>query len=256
MTILYKYFPKHINFFESGMVRFTQRTALNDPFELLPACSVVKTVLHDSDSNIEIPHNIDIDYVESLEGLNSFGIFCLTEDKRNLLMWSHYASDHKGYVVGFDVSHPFFSTHGYFSTEENDSVHRVIYSDFRANQPKESKDWFIQKSNAWMYEKEHRVIRRLYEADCIKELTEEGSFERTREAISLRKQLSEPQFICLFEIPPEAVKSVVFGAKMDEEFKRSMQGLIHNYKDDGSGSFEFSFEEAYISPERFEIELA
>jgi hypothetical protein len=51
---------------------------------------------------------------ETLENnLNErFGIFSLTEDLAQLLMWAHYGAEHRGVVVGFQPSHPFFAQVG------------------------------------------------------------------------------------------------------------------------------------------------
>ena len=40
---------------------------------------------------------------------DTYGIFCLSTSRENLVMWSLYADSHKGMVVGFDGNHPFFS---------------------------------------------------------------------------------------------------------------------------------------------------
>lgn len=39
----------------------------------------------------------------------SLGIFSLTEDAENTVMWSHYASQHSGTVVEFDENNPWFN---------------------------------------------------------------------------------------------------------------------------------------------------
>ncbi len=36
------------------------------------------------------------------------GALSLSETFSNVLMWSHYASQHRGYVIAFDASHAFF----------------------------------------------------------------------------------------------------------------------------------------------------
>jgi len=37
------------------------------------------------------------------------GVLSLAESPRNLLMWAHYGSCHRGFAIEFDGSHPFFS---------------------------------------------------------------------------------------------------------------------------------------------------
>lgn len=41
---------------------------------------------------------------------SKYGILCLAEAPDNLLMWAHYADCHRGFVVQFDDTHPFFQS--------------------------------------------------------------------------------------------------------------------------------------------------
>jgi hypothetical protein len=82
------------------------------------------------------------------------GIFCLTEDPDNQLMWVHYAARHTGFVIGFKTSDRIFSEH--------DAVlHKVRYGepcDFDLL-PLTS-ELCLHKEAVWAYEKEWRCIRR------------------------------------------------------------------------------------------------
>lgn len=40
------------------------------------------------------------------------GIFCLTRDPHSLLMWAHYADEHRGMLLAFDQDHAFFKRGG------------------------------------------------------------------------------------------------------------------------------------------------
>ncbi|OOG51139.1 DUF2971 domain-containing protein [Polaromonas sp. C04] len=37
------------------------------------------------------------------------GVLCLSESPKSLLMWAHYADSHRGFVVQFDETSPFFN---------------------------------------------------------------------------------------------------------------------------------------------------
>jgi hypothetical protein len=76
-------------------IRFTQASALNDPFEAVPL----------------IKYEGDF-YYENIPGLAArtgraviqmldftIGILSLSRTKENLLLWSHYADSHKGPVL-------------------------------------------------------------------------------------------------------------------------------------------------------------
>ena len=96
--------------------------------------------------------------------------FCLSERFDNLLMWAHYAKDHKGYVVGFDVhqdtaefarmapmvyrdefptNDDAFRTAGVF-------IGRTVQSDQDFTHYVQHK--LLTKSSAWAHEKEWRAL--------------------------------------------------------------------------------------------------
>lgn len=125
-----------------------------------------------------------------------FGILSLTESPVNLLMWSHYGDSHKGVVLGFDEMHPFFQ--GAEIVVGLARLNRVEYNQKRPvlspttrNNPKV----FLRKSTEWAYEKEWRLIRPLVEATDTKP-----------------RENRIP--VCLFELPPDAIKMVITGSQM------------------------------------------
>lgn len=123
------------------------------------------------------------------------GAFCLSEIPDNLLMWSHYAMSHTGFVVEFDAHHEYF--HAQRSAEDEfRHLRRVLYRDTRpsaALTALDGFDFFLVKSSHWGYEREWRILRALEEA---------------KEVIS-----SLPFAVHLFSFPRDAVKSVILGAR-------------------------------------------
>ncbi|HEU6437931.1 MAG TPA: DUF2971 domain-containing protein [Nitratidesulfovibrio sp.] len=90
------------------------------------------------------------------------GVLCLTEKKDNILMWSHYASSHEGFLVGIRTDVPMFKE-GLHKKYDYDVLYRVGY---RADRPKSSMLEFnmaslFTKSLCWKYEKEWRVAKSL-----------------------------------------------------------------------------------------------
>ena len=87
------------------------------------------------------------------------GIFCLTEENNNILMWSHYAAQHQGFCIEFERSKE--------NDLNDDSCIPVIYPD-SDDVPKtntndlETKKAFAEiattKSKLWKYEAEWRMI--------------------------------------------------------------------------------------------------
>lgn len=125
-----------------------------------------------------------------------FGMLCLSEVRDSLLMWSHYASEHRGLVIGFDAEHPHFDDR----RGPDDELCHLRKVEYRQNRPSGNLEdldgvaLFLVKSIHWAYEREWRILRAL------------------RDAIESRQQTPHP--ICLFSFPPEAVVEVIFGARM------------------------------------------
>ena len=213
--ILYKYkelnqYSKRI--LKNGELYFPSVNQLNDPFEgNIPFVMDPKTVTEEnmklkmreilkkrypyySDEEIEI--EIDELFKDSESRKNmfnpappqghteqtrkkiekSFGIFSLTANKNNFLMWSHYADSHSGLCFGFDTQKIYNSIIGkniinnsICGTEYyNSSIggfQKIIYQKylplFSVN---EGLNTFIQKmlctkSYIWKYENEYRLIK-------------------------------------------------------------------------------------------------
>lgn len=133
-----------------------------------------------------------------------FGIFSLSETHNNLLMWAHYADNHKGVVIGFDEEHPFFN-----GTEIAHSTPRLNRVEYNPKRPvlslttRNTPQVFLRKSPEWSYEREWRLIRPLTEA----------SEEKPRQGLA-------PVFI--FDIPVDAIKMVITGAMMASDEYQSI----------------------------------
>jgi hypothetical protein len=94
-TILYKYYPaKRIDIFGTWSARFTRPSQFNDTFD-----SYYATEMKSGSST-------------RLKFRNQLGIFCMTEDPDNHLMWVHYSDNHEGFVVGFKTNAPFLAQSG------------------------------------------------------------------------------------------------------------------------------------------------
>src|SRR5439155_7679475 len=152
-------------------------------------------------------HNARKELERLLKHINeTYGFFCLAESATNRTMWSHYAQDHKGIVVGFDAKHPFF--------QDSRDLYPVEYSDERlslsshngmlrlAGALYSSKSHyndlpvrlFLRKDLSWRDEKEWRMVGKLEECNHHDPNT----------------------LVYLFKVPREAIRMVVLGANISD----------------------------------------
>jgi len=252
-----------LRFFQTGKVRFTQPGEFNDPFELRPhirgvadhetiarqhslafegealenqvRISLAKVQLSSSERSRIDPTVVStaiakeagqvFDLVRNIcDGLgpavsrrmNStfnehLGIFCLTENPLNLLMWAHYGDHHRGVVIEFDEANPFFNS---IKGPEDDFRHfrKVNYADNRPSiflTPSDAIEVFYSKSREWEYENEWRLIAPLADAT-----------ERIENPAGLP--------IALFEVPGQAVRSVITGSRIGHMQSFELSRLIRS----------------------------
>lgn len=90
------------------------------------------------------------------------GITCFSEKWNSMLMWSHYANDHKGYCIGFDEKKMRYS-------QLFGKIKRVKYSnkypelDPLNKEAKSDEIKYFYKSEDWKYESEIRAINLFFD---------------------------------------------------------------------------------------------
>lgn len=300
MNTLYKYMPYRPEFFENFLVRCSQRTALNVPFEMLPRLDYLVALECDiagrpsgrfGNSKEEVRQYFKDNLTDHVRNHVSFsqdtrelGVISLTETRDNLLMWSHYADHHRGMVVEYDLHHPFFTE----LDGKTERLGRVLYRKQRSrdlypdSENSELVDLYgilFEKSDEWIYEKEHRVSRKLMNANLIavtKKFWDEhphGSatyIDLSPELIHgkdwlnltgliqypAQGMLDSADAFFFFRIPPEAIKSVSCGALMPDSAinvikAKAQQHEFTCYKaqiDDNDYSLRFDTLEVYSNP--------
>lgn len=102
MKQLFKYLPEPRNLFDEGFIRLSQPVALNDPFEASFCSDSLNELSGYFDySKAQDPEFGDISFSQYIEmRMHNIGVISLSENKENLLMWAHYANEHKGVVAG------------------------------------------------------------------------------------------------------------------------------------------------------------
>jgi Protein of unknown function (DUF2971) len=253
-----RYF-KYISFerFESlrrRRIRFTQPGAFNDPFEMpafkaaeaeaerraglaglsaqtgeilgglskgyIPQAAFVPPISYFLGTAPEatkrqskpIPSEMAIDKIRKIDQV--FGILSLSMTADNLLLWAHYASEHRGLAVEIDPHDQEFNRHT--SRDRNfERAGEVRYSAERPLYPETDEmlfDHFFVKSREWSYEKEYRIVRK---------------FESALETKDVK-----PFPIHLYELPPSAIRRVIFGARVKADLADQRDALIKETRAD------------------------
>jgi hypothetical protein len=215
--ILYKYTNIEVGckILVNKSVRFTQPQYLNDPFDMRPDFS--ETYFDDDNDETQLSDFGDKQNEIKKEEIDGYyqiinrdvGIFCLTEKPNNSLMWSHYADNHKGILIGFDTDNDFLN-----DNNENITVKKIIYNNSKLKikdiyTENEFNNSLLEKSKDWEYENEWRSIRLLNEAD------------------------SNCGEIHLFNFDPIIIKEIYFGANIaqcDKEIILHILKYTNNYK--------------------------
>ena len=186
---LFKYLPDPRNLFDEGFIRLSQPVVLNDPFEAsFCSKSLDELSSHFDESFAKDPEFGYVTFSQYIEmRMHNIGVISLSENKENLLMWAHYANEHKGVIAGISylpmlgsIFHNLFRADTLINFSWNkvyspfDGVPKPVsyrkglryrndkfdydYSDIIAEgSDRILYEVFMQKSDEWIYEQEHRV---------------------------------------------------------------------------------------------------
>lgn len=225
---LYKYMTfENLKNVLDGTIRFTQPSAFNDPFEMVPELYAPKnigpsvnfqfsvTAPRREFESYELPEDFESERCNDIVSRNirqeldkSIGVLCLSENPSSFLMWSHYADSYAGAVVEFDDTHDFFS--GKFPMEYRTTRPKIDISAYVCSQEPVPISEFCAKPVDWEHEAEVRVVRSL--ADC--------------KNIGAKDSRGFPIFV--LDLPPECVTAVVMGERMCIANQRSIWKIIRS----------------------------
>ncbi len=311
---LYKYVTaERIDVLQNELIRFSQPSALNDPWDMRPHIERVFTddeidehilapmkpasdtqmidfvsqIIDDfaktqgvtdksldeirkavTEANHEFPGELrqllEVAFAETAERMkqvvpqltgiipeavdSAVGVLSLTGRPDHPLMWSHYANNHSGLVLGFDETNEFFRSLRHGQSDDAGGARRVKYSSERPkfdpfvslslldNLTDEDAisffdKMFFTKSQAWEYEEEWRMIKGLKRADRILE-NPTGS-------------------VYLFSIPASCISSVILGQRMVSEIRQQVIELVRTDK----RYTHVSLFQARSSTDKFAIEI-
>lgn len=247
--------PQRTDVLENLKIRFTQATAMNDPFESFPGILQKSKEWYRKKFPQRIREEADRMYFRnSVERKQYFkererefdtfystfsnekwlvkqsqsiilkhslvsGELCLSATNKNILMWSHYAMDHTGYIIGFDSEHSFF----------NYGVRKVKYCKTRPyldpTQSDQDASIFYIKSLCWKYEEEYRKS-----IDLVKPIKQgDGNtflpFPKS-EPHPDDERLKE---VHLIDFPKDSVTSIILGWKSKTDLKNKIALALESH---------------------------
>lgn len=298
--VLYKYYSElPINYFDAPNLKISPPETLNDPFESTIPNNLKILTLKDTIDIYELGMTKNgkprdsaimaeiINEIEYSQMLKNIGVISLSETPRNLLMWAHYANNHKGFCIGYDSN----SLNEESSLDERLPISsrpvKIMYDNcrfdftnmsFNVNSSYHEKLKSIlyhvltTKSDEWIYEKECRMILPLN--NCDKVIYTGGDKAIKSEIESLQPKVhtksyslisGDKDFIFAKTIDKKSIRSIYLGCKIDEGFEDLLLKKI--CKDEGydhvkiykykTGSNKFELESEYLNPEiRNEYRLA
>lgn len=224
-SILYKYYEpgKNWNYFCGGSIRFTPISEFNDPFEGKKIIKEefgwnwFKLMMDYKKQNLSSYNITDSkNYRRNLFVLfNLWGALCLTPDCKNILMWSHYARRHTGFVVGFDMHSDFFKNLYNTTSWQVRPVEYVPFpptvSGIKGLVGDKLLDTLFKKSKIWDYEEEYRIVAPI-DSEQYQFKTVEGKKG-------------------IHELPKGVVREIVFGAMMNDKTVQIYCRSIRNRED-------------------------
>ncbi len=183
MAIFYKYYSHlPLEFFNEPTLKITSPIHLNDPFESLLPGDISEYI---NELNIKDEINGSYTKEDVITTLNNTmtdnGVISFSETQRNLLMWAHYADDHKGLCIGYESDEVFFEAtknrlkhYSELRKVNYDTVRHNIFGEIESIKDPALLHYYITtnvmltKGESWIYEKEHRFIIPTNKADYIR----------------------------------------------------------------------------------------
>jgi hypothetical protein len=185
---VYHYLPSEhaLSNIALSRLKISRLSDVNDPFELLAVNTGSKPGLRSAVAKMK----------ESLSA--NRGMLCFSKTWHHPVMWSHYASRHRGMCLGFDLSEGL--------GQDIDYADRRILAkigndqEFTATEELANKLLFTKYAH-WQYEKEHRVFV------ALDKNTVEGGlyFYDFQENLSLKEVFLGP----LCSLPLEGIRALV-----------------------------------------------
>lgn len=224
-------------------VYFRSREQLNDPHELrpkiifegsdkqirdyvrrllhtgAPRLSPAKRLLEESRFIYRLRNGVGAFEHTLHDLLDRIGLLCLSKSSEDTLLWAHYADGHRGVCIEFDANIGLFSIAQQVDyTDQVPLVNRLIDS----NEDILQKSMYT-KNIAWKYEQEWRVIARWQDAVRI-----ERHLAQHEMPESVRRFMENQHGSGYYSFPPEAIRSVILGTRIDPDVENWVRETIRS----------------------------
>lgn len=137
------------------------------------------------------------------------GVFCLTEDPCNPLMWSHYADGHTGFCIEFEFDYDHLGEIGAWITDVDYEEHpKMSYWDF-----------FLQHSDEQLIKKVNLV------GGLLSHKAEDWKYEKEWRVFAHLKDLKVGEDGRLLPLPGR-IKTIIFGMQMGERNRLTIARLL------------------------------
>jgi hypothetical protein len=202
---LFKFRPFNkasMEIFVNRKLWFARPDSLNDPFE----CQFdFENWVDELSLPPHIPNSERIEIKKSASNVfNNLGVCSFSKTRNNLLMWSHYADEHKGFCIGFNET----------ILSKSDAGIKAVDVKYQAETSQKSvfKSFEVDGDKVVVhldYEAMHSIVGRKYT---------HWKYERERRLIVASSNA--------YSFKPESVVSITLGLKMPERDKDTLKQLL------------------------------
>lgn len=157
-------FERDINTIVNNQIYLPTRDELNDPTEGLCDDNVVTGFI---ETYKDYSSGIKKQYYALIDKLKNSGIYSLSKNNDNELLWAYYASGHTGFAIEYDIDilksslnhNPYFPFVFDFDIDYVKRIPKADISLLRGNDITHFlKVYLGSKSSSWSHEKEYRLI--------------------------------------------------------------------------------------------------
>ncbi|WP_341489172.1 DUF2971 domain-containing protein [Photobacterium damselae subsp. damselae] len=174
---VYKYTPDINRFLVNPSLKLTPTSQLNDPFKAKPTKELIESYDAQMEKSFNINSKIFSKNYEDKDNPLNRGVISLSESELDIRMFTHYANEHTGGYLEFEIDElkdgTFNKTDLFENHDDNYMFGRVNYYEDRPHHFAERGDSYIttgiyfDKAQQWSHEREVRYVASLQTVDSI-----------------------------------------------------------------------------------------